>query len=717
MIRTQKARFDGGRLRAIKRLSMPIGIRLCLAFLVIILLTGLIGILAIQQFSSLTHTATEINAHDLPKATVMVHLRSLLYQQHDLEYNLINDNSTSSSQLTTQQAPDENEPSDVDTIMPTSTSIHAQSAQMRQQTLSELTTVLKDIDEDCQQLLSFEKTEPKDLPQAQKIVRDLLRTREISIRIQTLTGQAAIAQARMLDLTVQEPLLQSTIAALTQLGSVEQNETANDAIRTQRQSEQATLLVFALTALSLVLSIVLAIAFTRSLTRPLRALLHTTEAIAAGNLDVEVPIQRMDEIGRLALAYDKMRLSLRSTIASLSRERQHTQAIIDATADGVILLDETFKVLKCNPAAERLSGWAANETLGKYCWEVLGFAPATPQEAQEEDALFPLMTALQNRPEQSYLEMLITARTGAQRWLALSCAPMPLDEQDAELYTVLGLHDISQLKRVDQMKSDFVAMVSHELRAPLTTVTGSVELLSQLEPSADPDTYHEVLGILDQQVRRLRQVVEEVLQLTRFDAGHLDVQLQPLPIHDFLHTLIEKTNEEWLGSDHCIILYEVAKESMVWADASLLTIVLRNLFENARKYTPLGTVVQVEIESFTATDQVEIRVTDNGLGIPKDQLEHIFERFSRGTQSADNWTRGYGLGLYISRKLIQAHNGSIRVENRQPGTCFVLSLWMVTDDDPFYTAPGLPATSDRRETTDRTDIAGKTTEKRQGYTE
>ena len=107
---------------------------------------------------------------------------------------------------------------------------------------------------------------------------------------------------------------------------------------------------------------------------------------------------------------------------------------------------------------------------------------------------------------------------------------------------------------------------------------------------------------------------------------------------------------------------------------------MRNLFENTRKYTPPDTLVEVETEIISSTGQVEIRVVDDGPGIPADQLENIFERFSRGPHSSENWTRGYGLGLHIAQQLMLAHNGSIRAEKRDCGACFVLSLWLVGDD-------------------------------------
>jgi len=678
MTLTQKTQSGRRQPRKIKRFNLPIGLRLSLAFMAIILLTGLIGLLAIQQFSSLTNTTTELNSHDLPEAITLVHLRSLLYRQRDFEHSLINNDSLNSDQssLPAQQ------------VTPTVDASNAQSKQT-QQTLSELALVLKDIARDRQQLLAFESpaqrnVNAKDFPLVQRVADGILKTSALSEHIQTLVKQAQFAQARTLDLGQMEPLRLSTIATVTQLITIEQAEAANDAAQVQQASGRSTLFVFVLTALCLLLSMVLAITITRSLTRPLKVLLHTTEAMAAGDLNVESQVERTDEIGRLASAYDKMRLSLRSIIASLSLERQQTQAIIDATADGVIVVDGAQKIVKCNPAAEHLSGWRANEATGRYCWEVLGFKETAVKEAEAHEPLFLFLVALQTRSEQSYLEMPITSRTGQQRWLAISCAPMPPHERETEQYMVIGLHDISHLKAVEQMKSDFVAMVSHELRAPLTTVTGSVEMLSLLDPATDTESYHEVLSILDQQTRRLRQVIEEVLQLTRFDAGRLEARLQPLSITRFLRSLVGKVDAEGISSDHCIILHEPIEEVLVWADGGLLEIVLRNLFDNARKYTPQGTAIEVETEVTPSTGQLQIRVIDHGSGIPEDQLEHIFERFSRGTQPSYHWTRGYGLGLYIARELILAHNGTIRAENREPGACFVLSLWMVKNDQDSF---------------------------------
>lgn len=680
-----------GRLRKTRRFSLPIGLRLSLAFMAVILLTGLIGILAIQQISSLTNKAAELNARDLPEAITLEQLQSLLYRQEDLEHSLINGNNVFPTVPPTQQSvpsTGDNTYDDVKAVpgnqvdltpTPSTAPNNGQSIQIGEIS-SELATILKNIQDNYQRLFAFERSEQgENLSLVQQVNTTLSKTSALSEQIQTLVRQGQIAKARALDNTQQEPLLYSAISDVSQLIALEKAENANDAAQTQQDSMRSTLFVLALTAFALLLSIALAIIITRSLTRPLKSLLNTTEAIAAGNLEVDSQVKRADEIGRLASAYDKMRLSLRSSIATLSQERHQTQAIIDTIADGILLVDGEQKIVKCNPAVEHISGWRANEAIGRYCWEVLGAEEAPSKADGVSEQLLSLVDALQTRSEQTYLEMPITARNGQQRWLAISCAPMPLEEGETEPYMVIGLHDISQLKTVDQLKSDFVAMVSHELRAPLTTVAGSVEILGRLDPAAETSSYHEVLDILGQQTGRLQQVVEEVLQLTRFDAGHLEAHLQPLPISGFLRTLVDKTNAEWDAGEHYILLHEVPEETLVWADAALLQIVLRNLFENAHKYTPQGTVIEVEAEAVMSTGQILLRVIDHGPGIPEDQLEHIFERFSRGTQSAGNWTRGYGLGLYIARELMLAHNGSIRAENRQQGACFVLTLWMVRE--------------------------------------
>ena len=158
-------------------------------------------------------------------------------------------------------------------------------------------------------------------------------------------------------------------------------------------------------------------------------------------------------------------------------------------------------------------------------------------------------------------------------------------------------------------------------------------------------------------------VVDEVLQVTRLEAGRLPVRLQPLPLLPFIHSLIDRVRLEWRDPAPAEIDL-LGGDVTVWADPAMLEIVFRNVLDNARKYARSGSPIEIEIRPYAGKDHVQVRLTDHGPGIPADQREHIFERFSRGAATASSWTRGYGLGLYIARELLRAHNGQI--SRREP---------------------------------------------------
>ena len=648
-----------------RRRLLTIGPRLLVSFLAIILLTALIGLLAVQQLSALTATTNELNTHDLPEVNTIGSLRTLLYRQRDLEQSLVT-------------AKDQNTASN----------------------LTALTTTLDEIAAQRATLLTFEPANSpgKPMPDSatvQQFIGGLGQASTTSMQLQSLVRGGRFNEAQALEQSQQAPLLQTLLDQTAQLRKLEESEAAAAAAEVQQQSDQATWLILALTLFSVPLSVVLALLITRSLTGPLSALLHATKAMTAGDLEVRPRIAPGDELGQLASAFDSMRLNLRSTIATLALERQQTQAIIDASADGVMLVDAERRILQFNPAAERLTGWTEGEALGRHCWEIFGCPGETAEEAAEHEGVCPLTLALQANSAESSTEMRVYSRNGQLRWFAVSCAPVTQAEQDAEPRRVVGIHDISQLKAVEQLKSDFVAMVSHELRAPLSTVSGSVETLSILDPVGDRESYHEVISILSQQTGRLRQVVEEVLQLTRVEAGRLQIQLQPLAIAEFLDKALENTRLAWVGNDRPLSLRAPQADLSVWADRASLEIVVRNLLDNARKYSPPDTPIEVDVEASPEANYVRVRVSDRGPGIPPEQLDRIFESFSRGTSSSQNWTRGYGLGLYIARELLRVHNGEIWAENRDGGgASFVFTLRPVADESGAGAedeAEGIPA--------------------------
>lgn len=631
--------------------------RLLAGFLLPIVLTGVVGLIAVERFTMLNATTAELATRDLPEVIAVGHLRTLLFRQLDLDASL-------GGSLSTESA---------------------------------LTTLI------AAQLSSLRSLEPpdpggNDNGQVHTLATGTTRAITLARRIQALRDQGKQAAATALDQS-EAPRLRILLAAAARLRTLEEKEAVASASKAQGQSNAATQLVLALTLLSVPLSILLALLLTRSLTRPLSGLLRATEALARGDLETKSGVGSADEIGQLAAAFETMRTSLRTTIAALELERRQTQAIIDASSDGVILMDGDHRIMELNPAAERLTGWSPDKAAGQQWWTVCGCSeeaaselpwtewvkepggsagprsvldsPSSAAERQPDEAG---MERSRTREEDVRSELLVRSRTGQERWLAFSCASVPWDGVAAEARLVLNLHDISELKAVDQLKSDFVAMVSHELRAPLTTVAGAVEMLVALDPSAEDGTHDEVIGILQAQTRRLRTVIEEVLQVTRLDAGRLPVRLEPVPIVDYLRALIERVRRDWIGGERRVSVQALGGETLVWADPGMLEIVFRNLLENANKYTPPDSPIEVDIRSTGPSGHVRICVLDHGPGIPSDQLNHIFQRFSRGVQSPGQWNRGYGLGLYIARELVRAHDGEIWAESREDGASFVVSL-------------------------------------------
>jgi two-component system sensor histidine kinase ResE len=630
-----------------------IGPRLLGGFLLLIVPMVVIGVTSMQRFNALTATTTELSTRDLPEITTMDHLRSLLFQLRDLDLQALSN----------------------------------QSAQ---------TPLLSAIGAQHAALLKLEPPDTLDIRATDTalvttVIGGITRSNALVARIQALVSAGRRQEARTTQQQQFWPLLDSVLTATGKLRSSEETEAATAAAHVREESGRATQLVLVMLTLSLPVSVVLALLLTRSLTRPLSALLRATAAVASGNLQASPQIQSADEIGQLAGAFDTMRSNLRATIKALAVERQQTQAIIDACADGMILVDGQYRVVQINPAAEQLTGWRTAEAVGRPCWEMCGCCQEPAEECGSPDQLSNIVSAPASRvarppclacPRATGVpthnagdsrEQLVRLPTGQRRWLAVSCAPIPSDEEIAGTRLVVSLHDVTQLKAVDQLKSDFVAMVSHELRAPVTTVSGAVEMLNALDAAEDAGAHREVLDILAQQTQRLRMVVDEVLQVTRLEAGHLPVRLHPLPLAEFMRSLVERVRQGWIDGEPPPISVE-GEETLVWADPSMLEIVFRNLLDNARKYAPPGSPIEIIIRRDAGLDRMQVRLYDHGPGIPPEQLEHIFERFSRGPHTAASWTRGYGLGLYIARELLRAHNGEIWAENQPDGACFVCSL-------------------------------------------
>ncbi|RMF41349.1 MAG: hypothetical protein D6755_12705 [Anaerolineae bacterium] len=230
----------------------------------------------------------------------------------------------------------------------------------------------------------------------------------------------------------------------------------------------------------------------------------------------------------------------------------------------------------------------------------------------------------------------------------------------------------AELQQLDQLKSDFVSLVSHELRAPLTVINGGVEVALQ-EADLPPRVQHALQTILGE-TNHLTHVVQTILDISRLEAGKLQVTCGPVAVRPLLENAIKGT----LGASNRPLVWDVDSNlPPLWADEVYTEEVVRNLLRNADKYAPPGT--PIHISAHQQRDTIQIAVTDHGPGIPQAELPHIFTRFHRA-HTGENAPTGWGLGLYFSRKLTEAQNGSIQVETpvwqdaHAPGTRVTVTL-------------------------------------------
>ena len=620
----------GHRIYASQWRGLTVRARLWLGFGIVVTCTSIITLLAILQSGRLTTTMTELNTRELPEISTLEQLHSSLVQLRG-QVRLI-------AMSTPQELPSEE---------------------------AQLTSVTQTVTTQQVALQHFIPSEKgtaatNDTQLIADVTSTLSQINSLSQSVVTAIAHGNSVQAQSIESTQVEPAAHHALHVLQQLNTLDVSEAAQSGVQAQQDSQHATTLMVLLAGLVLSSSALFAWLLSRAISHPLAQLLRATETIAAGELEMRTPTLRHDEFGRLGQSFELMRQHLSATIATLAQERRQIQAIIEASADGILLVNSSGIIAQANPASARLCGVSTSGLLGQSYAEVLGL----PDQ---------VLLATTAEPPSDGVGWHVH-QLGA-RWLAISIAAMPSDAVATAHGWIIGLHDITPFKAMERMQSDFVAMVSHELRAPLTTVTSSVELLASLDHTRDGEAYQEVVGILARQTQRLRQVIEEVLQLTRMDAGRLHVHLQEVPITTTCQQLIAQVQVEWLGEGRRLEVQGVAPpEPAIWADPALLEIVLRNILENARKYTPAGSPITLNVQAELATQRIIIRICDRGRGIPPEYREVIFERFTRAPTGAEHATRGFGLGLYIARELLHAMHGEIWIEGDHEGAIVAVAL-------------------------------------------
>jgi len=391
--------------------------------------------------------------------------------------------------------------------------------------------------------------------------------------------------------------------------------------------------------LALMLGTVLALVAGRSVARPLTDIAAAARSIAEGAVP-RFPRSGIPDVDTLVQALRQMHRQLADRFDELRREQAESAALVESMIEGVIAADGRGRIVTANGAARRLLGYAPDERL-----------PDLPELFRVKAAREVVDVVLRGEPVQDrQLEMDALV-------FVMNARPLPNGG------AVLVLHDLTEIRRLETVRRDFVANVSHELKTPLTSISGYAETL--LGDSADPETTQRFLRTILSNARRMQRLVDDLLDLSRIEAGRWHPTLSEVDVG-------AAARESWAAlatraeTHHIELALDIAPDaSTVSADLDAVRQVLTNLMENSLRYTPDGG--RITCITRRQNGAVTVSIRDNGAGITREHLPRIFERFYRADQSRSRVEGGTGLGLAIVKHLVEAHGGRVTAES-EPGS-------------------------------------------------
>jgi PAS domain S-box-containing protein len=355
-------------------------------------------------------------------------------------------------------------------------------------------------------------------------------------------------------------------------------------------------------------------------------------------------------------------------LANMMAERSaRLDSILGSMTDGLWVYDGDGMVVDVNQAALNMFGLASRaEAIEHGSFEKLHFRDAEGRAVPRSD--MPYARALAGQTVPDYLAVAKHLITGRDLDLSIAAAPI---ESRGIVGAVLVIRDITALQELDRKKDEFLSVASHELRTPLTTIKGYTQLLAQtvndLEPQERATYINAVLG----EIERMMGLISELLDVSRIETNRLQIHPQTIQWLPFIEGRISAFRVQHPAR---FIHFDVnAPETTVVADPDRMRQVVDNLLSNALKYSPEGSDIDVRVVS--EDGHVATSVTDHGIGIPRDEIPQLFERFHRARNVSSRYYGGLGLGLYIARAIVEAHDGEITVESEEGvGSTFTMRL-------------------------------------------
>lgn len=390
--------------------------------------------------------------------------------------------------------------------------------------------------------------------------------------------------------------------------------------------------------LALALTAILGLLFANTITSPISLLTKKANLLAKGHLEQHIIVKSNDEIGQLTRSFNYMARELRKTVSDMENENNKLEILLHNMTDGVLAFDEMGNLIHANKVSCDLLD--VDEKRITFEWFL------NKMEITREDLKPDIIKEVNIVSRDKYLSASLIPYTGKNRRIE---------------GIVAVIQDITKHKRLDELRKEFVANVSHEIRTPITNIKSYTETL--LEGAIDDkDIALDFLNEINSAADRMTYLTNDLLELSRLDGNKINFKFAKAQLFDIVSSSVKQNAISASKKNQEIILVQPKENNMsVYVDEGRITQVINNIISNAMKYSPEKTKILVELGE--EDNQYFVKITDSGIGIPKEDLERIFERFYRVDKARSRAMGGNGLGLSIAMEMMQGHGGTIKASS------------------------------------------------------
>ena len=417
-------------------------------------------------------------------------------------------------------------------------------------------------------------------------------------------------------------------------------------------------MIFMGTLLALSLALGIGFIVARMITKPLQKMAGLARDIASGDFSKQIDIHSNDEVGQLAQSFNQMAGELKTKMETILEDRNQLSAVLTSIIEGVVAIDRNEKIILFNSALQKLFNLSRDKAIGRFFWEVI-----------RNNELNDLLREVMEKKEFREKEITLFSPQGEK---IFQVHALPIKGEKGISGVVAVLHDITELKKLERMRIEFVANVSHELRTPLTSIKGFIETLKR-GAIYDSKNSQRFLDIIESHTERLNNLIDDLLDLSKIESKEIKMEFQPTDFREVIEEVVSNFREAIDEKGHTVKIDIPSDFPQVEVDPERIEQVFNNLLNNAIKFTPAGG--NICIRGIVKEKNIQIEVSDTGIGIPKEHLGRLFERFYRVDKARSRELGGTGLGLSIVKHIIQAHGGTVGVESKvNKGSRFFFTL-------------------------------------------